>query len=86
MKIELVIFMKKIAGSAVGSGCYRWFIRRSTHSFTGWVLVAVFRNAQWAKAFAERWAGKCGYRFCAIRFRDGAWSVSVPVAGPAWAE
>jgi hypothetical protein len=78
--------MKKFAvnfrvatGSALAHGCKKWEVRKSVRSFTGAVVAAVFESFSAASKFAKRWAGECGYKFCAVRPQSGSFVVSVPV-------
>jgi hypothetical protein len=68
---------RQVSGSALGSGCYSWQFRASSHSFTGSVLAARFLVQSFAASFAARWASRLGI-FCAVRRFGAAWVVSVP--------
>lgn len=72
---------RSVVGSALGSGCCSWSFRPSERSISGLVVVARFESFPRAAAFARRWAAVlpvlCGGVL--VRFRSGAWAVSVPV-------
>ena len=70
-----------VSGSAVGCGASSWFVRASSRSLSGFVLVASFRSCAAASAFARRWAVRlpAACRGCAVRRSGASWSVSVPV-------
>ena len=72
----------QVAGSALGSGCVRWWVRSSGRSVSGAVLVAAFSSARVAGAFARRWAVQLPVvcKGCCVRRRGSFWCVSVPVA------
>ncbi|MGH2413352.1 MAG: hypothetical protein ACRDEA_06615 [Microcystaceae cyanobacterium] len=70
-----------VSGSAIGSGCCSWLVRRSERSLSGWVLVARFSSCAGAAGFARRWALRLPVecRGCVVRRSDLGWLVSVPV-------
>lgn len=72
---------RSVSGSALGSGCCSWLVRRSERSLSGWVLVARFGSFAAASRFAVRWAGRLPVecRGCVVRRSELGWSVSVPV-------
>lgn len=77
----MLLAFRSVSGSALGSGCCSWLVRRSERSLSGWVLVARFSSFAAASRFARRWAGRlpAECQFCVVRRSDLGWSVSVPV-------
>lgn len=78
----MVALFPVVAGSCVGSGASRWFVRSSARSLSGFVLVASFASASAARLFAARWAVRLpvACRGCAVRRSGSLWAVSVPVS------
>lgn len=71
---------RSILFSALRRGARQMLVRRSTHSFTGWVAVFVFDDQVQAQGFADRW-GHPSHHGCAVRLIGGRFHVSVPVHG-----
>lgn len=55
------------------------FVRRSSRSFSRWVVVSVFASASVAGGFAAAVASGLSLPFCRVRRCFGGWGVSVPV-------
>jgi hypothetical protein len=69
---------RQVSGSAVGHRAQRWHVGRSSRSFTGHVVRALFTNHAHAAAFARSASARLG-RSVSIRRYKGGWLVSVPV-------
>ncbi|WP_456378825.1 hypothetical protein [Thiolapillus sp.] len=76
---------RRVVGSALAAGAWRWRVRASGRSFSGVVLVAGFASCGAAVAFAGAWGGWCGCSLALRRRVSGGrvlWAVSVPVHFP----
>ena len=77
--LEVACPVRHVAFSAFRAGQLSALVWRSSgHSFSGSVLVCVFKSRFVAASFACRWAGRLG-RSVFVRERGGLFGVSVPV-------
>lgn len=70
--------VRKVAGSALGHGCCEWWVRCSTRTDSGLVMVAGFLTSSQAGLFASRWARRLGVQVRVSRLGQG-WVARVPV-------